>query len=136
VTKQEKKIAVIREENKIHLLKFEEWLTDKGFAKKTIDSHVSNVSFYINHCLVYDEPQSVTSGCDNGNLNYFFGYWFNKKASWASGSHIRRNAASFKKFYTFLLEKSVIKQSDYDELCETIKLDMSEWLEIIAEVKE
>ena len=79
MTKQGRKIAVIREENKIHLLKFEEWLTDKDFAKKTIDSHVSNVNFYINHCLVYDEPQSVTSGCNNGNLNYFFGYWFSKK---------------------------------------------------------
>jgi len=28
MTKQEKKIAVIRKENKVHLLKFEEWLID------------------------------------------------------------------------------------------------------------
>jgi hypothetical protein len=135
MTKQERKIAVIREENKIHLLKFEEWFIDKGFSKKTIDNHVSNVDFYINHCLVYDEPKDVTSGCDKGNINYFFGYWFNKKSSWASGSHIKSNAASFKKFYAFLLEKCVIKQSDYDELCETIKLDMSEWLGIIEETE-
>ena len=131
MTKREKIENKIRRENAIHLIEFEKWLIDKGLSKKTSDNHVSNVNFYINHCLIYDEPQDVTTGCDGGNLHYFFSYWFNRKASWASSSHIKGNATSFKKFYAFMLEKDTIKQSDYDELCESIKLDMPEWLATI-----
>ena len=58
----------------------------------------------------------------------FLGYWFIKKAMWASKSSIKANAASLKKFYTFLLEKGLIEKDDLQELKETIKYQMSEWL--------
>ena len=58
----------------------------------------------------------------------FLGYWFIKKVIWASKSSIKANAASLKKFYTFLLEKGLINQDELQELKETIKYQMSEWL--------
>jgi len=126
--KFEQEVNKIREDNKTHLSEFEKWLTDKGLVKKTIDNHVSNVDFYINAYLTRYDAEDVTQGCFEGNLNGFLGDFFIHKTAWSSCSQIKSNAASFKKFYAFMLEKGVIKQSDYDELRETIKLDMPEWL--------
>jgi site-specific recombinase XerD len=136
MTKREKEIKRIHEENKVHLSEFEKWLTDKGLAKKTIENHVSNVDFYINTFLTRDYVEDVTKGCFDGNVNGFLGYFFIHKTTWSSCSQIKSNAASFKKFYAFMLEKAVIKQSDYDELCETIKLDMPEWLEEMKRIED
>ena len=71
-----------------------------------------------------------------GKLAQFFGckldelyvIWFIKKAMWSSKSSIKSNATSLKKFYTFLLEKGLIEPDDLQELKETIKEEMSEWL--------
>lgn len=58
----------------------------------------------------------------------FLGYWFIRKAMWASPSSIKGSAASLKKFYAFLQEKGLIDIDDLDDLKETIKEDMPEWL--------
>jgi site-specific recombinase XerD len=61
----------------------------------------------------------------------FLGYWFIKKAMWASKSSIKSNATSLTKFYTFLLYKGLIDQDDLNELKATIKEEMPEWLETL-----
>lgn len=58
----------------------------------------------------------------------FLGYWFIKKAMWSSPAQIKSNAASLKKFYTFLFEKGQIDKEDLDDLKERIKEDMPEWI--------
>jgi len=63
----------------------------------------------------------------------FLGYWFIRKVMWASQTSIKSNAASLKKFYFFLLEKGLIKKEDLNELEETIKDEMPEWL---AKIKQ
>jgi predicted DNA-binding protein (MmcQ/YjbR family) len=131
----ERQADKIREVNKVHLSEFEKWLVDKSLTKKTIENHVDNVEFYINMYLLRYEIQDVTDGCFQGNLDGFLGDYFIRKCTWASCAHIKGNAASFKKFYTFMFEKGVIKQSDYDELCESIKLDMPEWLATMKQVE-
>ena len=60
-------------------------------------------------------------------------HWFVRKAMWASQASIKSNAASLKKFYVFLFEKGLIKKEDLNELEETIKDEMPEWL---AELKQ
>ena len=62
-------------------------------------------------------------------VSMFLGYWFIKKAMWASQASLKSNAASLKKFYAFLLEKGLIEQEDLIELEETIKDEMPEWIE-------
>ena len=56
------------------------------------------------------------------------GYWFIKKATWASPAQIKKNAASLKKFYTFLFEEKLITKEELNDLKEKIKEDMPDWI--------
>jgi intergrase/recombinase len=119
----------IRTANKELLAEFEDWLKSSGLSDKTIRNHLLNVDLYINEYLLYETPVlEAKEGVNSGEINMFLGYWFIKKAMWASKSSIKANAASLKKFYTFLLEKGLIEKDDLQELKETIKEEMSEWL--------
>ena len=130
----EKECEKIREINNLHLAGFEKWLKNDGLSKKTIDKHVSNVDFYINDYLCYYDAQDVKYGCYG--ISMFLGYWFIRKAAWSSCGNIKSNAASIKKFYSYMLAVNVIEQKDYNFLCETIKGDMPEWLEAMKEYDE
>ncbi len=116
--------------NKKLLKEFSDFLQSSNLSEKTIKNHISNIDFYINQYLLYEQiipPEDGITGID-----MFLGYWFIKKASWASQSSIKSNAASLTKFYTFLLKKGLITQDDLNELKTTIKDEMSEWLATLA----
>ncbi len=119
----------IRKANHELLTDFESWLESSGLSEKTINNHVSNIDFYINEYLLYEDAVEAKDGVDM--VSNFLGYWFIKKALWASQSSLKSNAGSLKKFYTFLLEKGLINKDDLRELKETIKEEMSEWLETL-----
>lgn len=123
----EKECARIREENGKLLNDFAKWLKEKNLSSKTIDKHLSNVEFYINEFLLYEEAIDAADGIDE--IRNFLGFWFIKKAMWASKPQIKSNARSFKKFYQFMLEKHNISQESYMGLQETIKNEMQEWLD-------
>ncbi|MEL4897114.1 recombinase [Crocosphaera sp. Alani8] len=119
----------IRTANQKLLTDFESWLKSSGLSQKTIKNHLSNVDFYINEYLLYEDAVQAKDGVHS--ISEFLGYWFIKKATWSSKSSIKANAASLKKFYSFLLEKGLIDEDDLNELFETIKEEMSEWLETV-----
>ncbi|MCA2625357.1 MAG: phage integrase SAM-like domain-containing protein [Microcystis sp. M20BS1] len=119
----------IRKVNHELLKDFESWLESSGLSEKTINNHISNIDFYINEYLLYEDAVEAKDGVDM--VGDFLGYWFIKKALWASQSSLKSNAGSLKKFYTFLLEKGLIDKDDLRELKETIKEEMSEWLETL-----
>jgi site-specific recombinase XerD len=123
----EKKRNKIQKENELHLAGFEKWLKNKGLSQKTINTHVSNVDFFINDYLCYYDALDVSQGTHH--IGGFLGNWFIRKAMWSSCAHIKTNAAGIKKFYAYLLENNVVEQDAYDELCWTIKDDMPDWLE-------
>lgn len=116
----------IRASNAVLLEDFKVWLRQKNLSDKTIKSHAENVDFYINEFLLYEAPTEPQDGADE--ISEFLGYWFIKKAMWASPAHIKGNAASLKKFYTFLHERGLVSADDLQELKETIKEEMSEWI--------
>ncbi len=116
----------IRKTNKRLLAEFETWLKSAGMADKTIRNHLSNVDFYINDYLLYEDAIGAKDGVSE--ISMFLGYWFIRKAMWASPASIKSNAASLKKFYAFLLEKGLIRDKELTELTETIKEKMPEWL--------
>ena len=122
----EKECAAIREINELHLSGFRIWLQNNGLTEKTIDRHVSNVDFYINDFLCYYDACDVRHGCYS--TGHFLGSWFIRKAP-SSCSGIKSNAASFKKFYEYMLAVNVIEQKDYDALCRDIKNGLPEWLD-------
>lgn len=47
---------------------------------------------------------------------------------WASEKSIKGNAASIKKFYTFMHEKGLVDKEDLTDLKHVIKAEMPEWL--------
>ena len=122
----EKECAAVRRINGAHLSGFKKWLKNSGLAAKTIEKHVSNVDFYINDYLCYYDARDVKYGCYC--VDRFLGDWFIRKAP-SSYSAIKANAASFKKFYAYMLAVNVIEQRDYDALCISIKAGMPDWLD-------
>lgn len=122
----EKEIDKIRQGNKILLKNFEKWLEKDGLSRKTIDNHVKNSDFFINEFLVYEDAVPANEGCSQ--ISMFLGYWFIRKAMWASPAAIKENAASLKKFYTFLHEVGEIEEKDLKEMNKTIKEEMPDWV--------
>jgi len=124
--KYKKDCEKIRNDNKNLLNEFEEWLKSSGFSEKTINKHILNIDFYINEFLLYEDVTEAKNGVSA--VDMFLGYWFIKKAMWASQSSIKSNAASLKKFYTFMHEKGLVKKEKLIDLKEIIKEEMPEWL--------
>jgi site-specific recombinase XerD len=122
----EKQCKRIRTENEGLLEDFVSSLEAAGLSKKTVDSHVTNVAFYIDHFLLYEEAIAAQEGLDQ--ISVFLGYWFIKKAMWASQDNMRGNAASLKKFYAFLCGRGLVSQEDLAELNATIKQGLPGWL--------
>jgi site-specific recombinase XerD len=123
----EQDCARIRKDNEIILADFRKWLSDKELSSKTIESHLENIDFYINEFLLYEEATDASEGLYQVDL--FLGFWFIKKAMWASKSSIKSNATSIKKFYEFMLEKGSIDEEGFIELKEEIKTNMQDWLD-------
>lgn len=116
----------IRKENATLLGEFSKWLADAGLSPATVRRHRYNLDFYLNHFLLYaDILRAVDGGCEIGE---FLGYWFIRKAAWASKTSIKSNATSLKKFYTFMAEKGLVKPEELAALKQQIKEEMPEWL--------
>ena len=128
--KYEEDCKRIREANERLLHEFDAWLKSSGLSEATINNHSSNIDFYINEYLLYEDATEAKDGV-NG-VGMFLGYWFIRKAMWASPSSIKSNAASLKKFYAFLQEKGLIGKEDLNDLEKEIKADMPKWLATIA----
>ncbi|VAW96815.1 hypothetical protein MNBD_GAMMA20-1286 [hydrothermal vent metagenome] len=124
--KYENECKKIRKANKQLLSKFELSLKSSGLSENTTNNHVSNIDFYINEYLLYEDATEARDGVEA--VGMFLGYWFIKKAMWASQSSIKGNATSLKKFYSFLYGKGLIEKDDLDDLKEAIKEGMPEWL--------
>ncbi len=124
--KYEEDCKKIRKANERLLNEFEVWLKSSGLSEKTINNHLSSIEFYTNEYLLYEDATEAKDGVDA--VGMFLGYWFIKKAMWASKSSIKGYATSLKKFYTFMHEKGLIDKEDLTDLKQTIKEDMPEWL--------
>ncbi|MDI6809047.1 MAG: recombinase [Candidatus Eisenbacteria bacterium] len=122
----ERRCETIRKENATLLEEFGMWLSAQGIGAKSIKEHLGNVEFYINEYLLYDDATRAADGW--GGIDSFLGYWFIRKAMWASQASIRRTAASLKKFYAFMHEKGLVGKEGLEEVRETIKCNMSDWL--------
>lgn len=116
----------IKEDNAKLLADFNQWLSKEGLAKKTVRRHVDNTEFYINTFLLNDDAIPAKDGASH--ISMFLGYWFIRKAMWASPGAIRENAASLKKFYTFMHEQGHIDADELQDVKATIKEEMPEWV--------
>lgn len=94
-------------------------------APKTIRKHISNVDFYINDFLLYEDALTFEHGV--GRVAVFLGDFFIRKCMWSTPATIRSTATSIKKFYKCMLEHGKIEKEEYDYLCEEIKDGMPQW---------
>ena len=124
--KYERACKRIKKDNAKLLEQFEQWLSGKGLVEKTVRRHVGNAEFYINTFLLSEDAIPAKDGASH--ISMFLGYWFIRKAMWASASAIRENAGSLKKFYTFMQEQGQIDADELQDLKETIKEEMPEWV--------
>ena len=122
----EKDCKKIKKANEQLLDEFDAWLKLSGLSDNTINNHVSNIDFYINEYLLYEDAIEAKDGALA--VGMFLGYWFIRKAMWANRSSVKGNAASLKKFYSFMQEKGMIDKEDLAALKQSIKEDMPEWL--------
>ncbi len=122
----EVKCNLIREENRVLLDDFATWMKGKGLSAATVNKHLNNIDFYINEFLLYESPESAAEGV--GDAGMFLGYWFIRKAMWASETTIISNAASIRKFYDFMLRRGAVEPGAVKEMKEGIKADLPEWL--------
>lgn len=104
------------------------WLY-RDYQKKTICRHCNNVEFYLNTFSLREDANDYNFGCTSYALNDFFGYFFIRKCMWSTPNTIKSTAASFKKFYAFMLSKKYITKEQYEELTSTIKDNMFFWQE-------
>jgi len=118
-----------KKENRKTLAGFRQYLASKKISKKTIDKHFSNIEFYINDFLLYEEPLKAKEGVRS--LDYFLGYWFIRKAMWASVTSIKENISSLKHFYTYMYTIGEIDLEELNEMKEEIKESKDEWFETV-----
>lgn len=108
--KYERECKRIRRKNEKLISDFKKWLLGQSLSLKTIDKHASNVDFYVNEFLLYEDVVEAAEGADE--IGTFLGYWFIKKAMWAGRTAIKQNAASLKKFYQLGLSQSFVMTSN------------------------
>ncbi len=93
----EQACRVLREENAVLLKDFTDWIRNKGLSEKTVKRHFENIDFYVNKFLLYEEAKPASSGVEE--VGYFLGYWFIRKALWASQTSIRSYTENLRKLY-------------------------------------
>lgn len=133
-SKDEKEVEKVRNENDKYLELFYSYLVKKNFSTKTINNHISNVSFYLNDFLCYYEVQTMENGCYQ--IDDFLGDWFIRKAMWSNCASIKSNCASIKKFYECMLEHKLISAKDFQVLKETIKDKKAIWIASVEEYND
>ena len=118
----------IRQENAELLAEFEQWLSPK-VASGTIQRHLQDVEPYINTFLLCKEATTARPGARR--IAKFLVYWFIRRAAWANPASIKENAASLKKFCSFMEEKGEIDASALKDLKQAIKKAMDERLKAV-----
>ncbi|HCE1609346.1 hypothetical protein [Vibrio alginolyticus] len=105
---------------------FEEHLKLEGLSEKTVSKHLSNLDFYVNHYLLYEEIIEPIDGIEE--VGYFFEGWFPRKAMWSSPTSVNATITVLKKFYKYLLSQDLITKVQYSELLDLIKESKAEWV--------
>lgn len=126
----EKKCEDIRAQNMELMEIFKTDITKAGLSTKTINTHLSNVDFYINEYLLLEDAIPMEEGV--GMLDMFLGDYFIRKCMWSTPANIKTTASSIKKFYKCMLDHNKISKTDYVFLCDEIKNGMEQWQEECA----
>lgn len=123
----EQACKVIRQENQALLKEFYAWLEAQDLSEETINRHFSNAAFYIQEFLLYEQPLRPQQGCSD--IDMYLGSWFIRKGPIATPGTVKTTATSLVKFYSFLVEKSLVTPQQLEKMRKTIKTEMKHWQE-------
>lgn len=87
------------------------------------------MDLYLNDYLNYYDITKMEDGIYS--VYSFLSGWFIEKCMWASKTSIKDIAASIKKFYQCMSEQNYVSVEDYKSLCQEIKENMDEILELL-----
>lgn len=125
----EKECSEIKKSNRELL---ELFASDLGnLSEETIAKHVSNVNFYINEFLLYEDALTFDHGIEK--IGDYLGDFFIRKCMWSTPATIKSTAASIKKFYKCMLDHGKIEVEQYRYFCAIIKSEMSQWQSYCAQ---
>lgn len=117
-----------RDDNEILLNAFEQHLIETGLSEQTVNNHMRNLDFYVNHFLLYEEIIRPEDGIEE--INYFFNNWFPRKAMWSNPSSASATITVLKKFYAYLLSQNMVNDLALKMLTTYIKENKTDWLNL------
>lgn len=114
----------IMDKNDSFLKEFCEDLIKSGLKENTISGHYANTSLYLDWlaCIISKPMQEGLHEIDN-----FMGDPHFLGLVWPSPDKIKKIAASLKKFYKSMLNRSHISESGYREFLKTVKEKLPAW---------
>ena len=121
----DQQVATIERWNRPILGGFEEWLVNSDLTRKTVERHLSNMSFFADYLVRYEPLRPLTEARES-DLSSFLVFWFPRKALWASESTIREYLASFKKFFTWARDDSNYEISATSDILEMLRTERAE----------
>lgn len=123
----EDEAAARARENAEVLVLFQRALEESGLSPKTIRVHLRNISIYLNEYLQRDRPRSFADGASAAALDDFFCYYDTQKCLWTTPASLKTTAASIRKFYRCMLDAGRIRREAFQEVSDTIRLNMPDW---------
>ncbi|KIS03203.1 DUF6933 domain-containing protein [Paucilactobacillus wasatchensis] len=115
----EKIFNEVQANNQLLLTEFKNYLTlSEGLSKKVVNKHVENVRFFISEYLLYYTIKTPLKMVDE--LTDYLSDWLPRKGAY-SGAELKSNAASIKKFLTFMETVGEISTKDAKSGKEIIK---------------
>ena len=118
---------MIRQENRTLLMEFNAWMRARKLSARTAGMHFSNVAFFIDRFLLYEQPLRPSEGVSS--IGMYLGDWFIRKGPIATPGTVKTNATSLVKFYSFLVEKGLVTTEQLDQMRNAIRSEMSHWQE-------
>ncbi len=114
----------VEENNKKLLSIFEGSL--KGLSEKTINTHLSNVSLFLDDFFYREGLENPEEGA--GYIDSFFDF-FVRKCLWSSPYTVKQLAASMKKFYKCMYQNNIVDSEALGEVLMTISSGLDMWME-------
>ena len=129
----EQRVQAIQQANQPILDGFETWLRQSGLSEPTIKAHVDNMRFFSRYLLLYAYSLRRLDEATEGDVYDFLEDWFPRKALWASVSSMKVYLGSFKKFFTWMGETSLVSPEMVEDVLSTLKDDRNFFLRKVAE---
>ena len=128
----DQQVQALRTANQPLLEAFQAWPEQAGLSRKTVAGHRGNSALFATFLLSY-EPLKTLDAADSGDVSMFLGYWFPRKALWASTGRMAALMAALKKFFHWLGMTGRVSADTVEAVVTILKEDRAAFLAAVAE---